>query len=399
MAGNEQYDLVLFGGRGICPACGLDGGLDVAVTNGKIAAVGENLPGKERVACTGAIVTPGLIDSHAHVYTSAQASIAPDEAGVYSGVTTVVDGGSAGYMTWGDFRKRDLHDAVTAVYAYLNHHPLGQAIMPEVWEKSRFRQRRERFMETVGENRDLIIGMKDRAVGSFIRGAGIRGIEEARELCSNLGIPYVVHIGIDNNDDMPDRELETFTREMVKLLAPGDIVSHICTGKRGGVIRDDGMFDRELRDARERGVLFDCCCGMTNLSAKTFRLCKERGFLPDVVTTDMTTGALTGPARNLGVILSKFLALGATLQQVISWVTDKAAASIVMADSRGALAVGRQADITVSELQSGEYRFLDCFGGEVFSGNALFVPKMTFVAGKRYAVTHSGGPTLPDTAI
>ena len=396
MTAHQQYDIVLSGGRVVCPAGGTDKVLDLAIADGKITALGSGLSGREIIDCAGKIVTPGLIDGHAHFYTSAHGAIAADEAGVRSGVTTLVDGGSAGYMTWDDFRKQDMTGTATDVYAYLHHHPIGQAVMEEVWRKSRFRQRLERFKETVEANRDRIIGMKDRAVGSFIRGAGIAGVEEARSVCAELKIPYVVHIGIDKSDDMPDRELDAFTRELLNLLAPGDIISHMCTGKRGGVIRADGAFDRELRAARERGVLFDCCCGMTNFSASVFRMAKERGFLPDVVTTDLTTGALSGPARNIGVILSKFAAMGVSWPEVIDWVTGKAAVSIGMAESKGRLAVGRQADITVSGLQTGEYRFLDCFGGEVFTGSELFVPEQAFVAGKRYDVVHSGGPTLLD---
>ena len=396
MTAQDNFDTVLSGGRVVCPEGGIDAIMDVGISNGRIAALGKGLRGVATVDCAGKIVTPGLIDSHAHIYTSAHGAIETDQAGVYSGVTTVVDGGSAGYMTWDDFRRQDIVGKVTDAYAYINHHPVGQAIMPEVWAKNRFRMRRERLVETIGENRDRVIGVKDRAVGSFIRGAGIRGVEEAREICAECGIPYVVHIGIDNSDDMPDRELDAFTRDLLGLLAPGDIISHICTGKRGGVVRPDGAFDKELLKARERGVLFDCCCGMTNFSARVFRMGQERGLLPDVVTTDLTTGALNGPARNLGVILSKFLALGADLRQVIGWVTDRAASSIGMADSKGSLAVGRQADITVSEIQEGEFRFLDCFGGEIFTGSQLFIPRIVYVAGKKYDVVNSGGPTLPE---
>ncbi len=396
MANKQQYDLVLANGRVLCPASNIDAITDIGITDGKIAGLGERLAGRETIDCSGRIVTPGLIDSHAHFYTSAHGCIATDEAGVRSGATTVVDGGSSGYMTFPDFRAQDIDTAVTDAYAYLHHHPIGQAVMPEIWEKNRYRQRLDRFIETVESNRDRIIGMKDRAIGTFIRGAGIAGVEEARNICSQLGIPYVVHIGIDNTDDMPDRELDAFTRDLLNLMAPGDIISHISTGKRGRVIREDGAFDKELRAAHERGVIFDCCCGMSNFSARTFRIGQERGFLPDVVTTDLTTGALVGPARNLGVILSKFLALGVSLQQVLRWVTDNAAASIGMAESKGSLAIRRQADITVIELEQGEFRFLDCFGGEIFTGSELIVPKLTLLAGKPYEVVHAGGPTLPE---
>lgn len=390
MTAHQQYDIVLAGGRVLCPAGGMDKTMDVAIQDGKIAGLGDRLCGRETIDCTGKIVTPGFIDAHAHVYTSVHTALDVDDVGIRSGVTTVVDGGSAGYMTWDNFLSQDLAEAATDVYAYLNHHPIGQAVMEEVWDRSRYRQRLDRLRETVAANRDLIIGIKDRAVGSFIRGAGIAGVEEGRAICAELGLPYVVHVGIDRTDDMPDRELDAFTRDLLNLLAPGDIIDHICTSKRGGVIRADGAFDRELRAARERGVLFDCCCGMTNVSAPVFRMAKERGFLPDVVTSDMTMGAVNGPARNMGVILSKFLALGISLPQVISWVTDKAAASIGMAKSKGSLSIGRQADVTVIGVQTGEYRFLDCFGGEVFAGGELLVPERTFIKGRQYEVVHSG---------
>lgn len=393
-----RYDTVLANGRVICPAGDVDAVMDVAVRDEKIAALGPCLAAGavETLDCSGKIVTPGLIDSHVHIYTSAHNSMSTDDAGVGSGATTVVDGGSSGYMTFDDFRRRDIDGKATDAYVYLHHNPIGQAVMPEIWAPSRIRTDRQRIVEIIKAHRGRIIGLKDRAVGTFIAHQGIRGVEEAREICAECGVPYVIHLGIDAVDELPDRELDTFTRELLGLMRPGDILSHICTPKRGRLFREDGAFDREIRAAYERGVVFDCCCGASNFSGNAFRLGRERGFLPHTLTTDITMMAVKGPAKNLGVIMSKILALGVDLPTVIKWTTSEPARVIGMADRKGRLEVGRQADITVSEIRKGEWRFLDHFSGKQFDGGELFVPRFAFVAGKKHVVRFSGGPTLPE---
>lgn len=396
-ANAEQYDCILAGGRVVCPASGIDSVMDVAVKDGVIAKVAAGITADcgERLDCAGKIVTPGLIDAHVHVYTSAHASLPPDRAGVASGAATVVDGGSAGYTTFSDFRKRDLEGNATDIYAYLHHNPMGQVIMPEVWSPARIHFSRERVVETIKANRDRIIGLKDRLVGSFIANLGIKGVERAKEICAECGIPYIVHIGIDATDEAADFELDAFTRDLLRTLSRGDIIAHVCTAKRGRIFRADGAFDQEIRAAYERGVIFDCCCGATNFAIESYRLAKERGFLPHTISTDITAMSVKGPARNLGVVMSKFLALGAPLSEVIKGVTSEAARSIGMADRKGSLAPGRKADITVSELLRGEFPFLDRFNGMVFTGTELFAPRLTFVGGKKYAADNSGGATMP----
>ena len=394
----DSYDLLLANGRVMCPAGGVDAVMDVAVKDGEIAAVAPGLDAGAavRVDCSGKIVTPGLIDSHVHVYTSAHGAMATDDAGIFSGVTTVVDGGSAGYMTFDDLRIRDIENKHTDVYVYMNHNPLGQAIMPEIWAPSRFRMSYERLVESIEANRRYVIGLKDRAVGTFVGCQGIKGVERAKEICAKFNIPYIIHLGVDAVDEMPDYELEVFTRELLGLMGKGDILAHVFTQKRGGIFRSDGKFDREIRAAYERGVYFDGCVGATNFSSETFAIARERGFLPHTISTDITTMSAKGPAKNFGVVMSKFLALGMELKTVIEWVTSSAASIIGMADRKGSLAVGRQADITVSEVQTGDFQFLDRFGGKLFAGNQLFVPKLAFIKGKQFEVTHGGGPTLPE---
>ena len=398
MSAGGHYDFALAGGRVICPASGLDGVMDVAVRDGAIAAVGSGLADRalEKLDCSGKIVTPGLIDSHAHVHSSIHAGVDADLAGVRSGAAVVVDGGGSGYLTYDEFRRRDLQNHATDVYCLMSHNPLGQAILPEVWAPGRIRFSRDRLVETILSDRRRILGLKDRAVGSFIMGRGIGGIEEGREICAECGIPYVVHVGVDASDDLPDSELDVFTRGLLRLLAPGDIVAHACTGKRGRLFRADGAFDRELADARSRGVIFDACGGVTNFSAEAFRIGREHGFLPRTLSTDLTSMSAKGPSRNLGTVMSKLMALGVDLPTVAAWTTSEAARAMGLADRKGSLAPGRQADITVSELRKGDFRFLDRAGGETFAGRELLAPVMTFLAGKKFMADNGGGPASPE---
>lgn len=397
---NEKYDLVLTGGRVIDPAQNTDAILDVAVASGAIAAVAPNLgpKGLKTIDCAGKIVTPGLIDEHAHLYTYSHGALPPDYIGVESGVATVVDGGSSGYMNYQHFRQFELEGTITDSYVYLCQNPVGQAIMPEIWSPWRMHIDYPHLVEVIKSDPKRIIGLKARAIGPYIAGVGIAGIEKAREVCERCGIHLAIHLGIDRTDDMADRELDAFTRELIRLMAPGDILTHVCTGKRGGIFRADGMFDREIRDAYERGVVFDCCFGATNFSAQAFRDGREHGFLPQIFGTDLSPMSTTGkkPNLNIGIGVSKLLALGMELPAVVDMITRSAAKAIRMDDRKGSLAPGRAADITVSEVAAGDYKFLDGLGGEVFRGRELFMPRQVFIAGKSYDVVHSGGPSYTE---
>ncbi len=397
--GDAGFDLILAGGRVIDPANGRDAKLDVGVKDGKIAAVAAGLAGADTVVdCAGKIVTPGFLDVHTHFYASGHGGLASgDECGVKAGVTTVVDGGSAGYLTFPDFKARHLTGTVTDAYAYLHHNPLGQATLPETWDPKKIHVEYDRIRDTVAANRDVIVGLKDRAVGVFIHGAGIRGVERARQVCSDCGIRYGVHFGVDADDVIPDYELEVFTRELLRLMAPGDIVMHSCSGRRGRLFRRDGLYDREIRDAYERGVIFEASFGVTNFAADSFRIARERGFLPHTAATDISPWGVRETVKNFGVTLSKLLALGLGLPETVALVTSGAAQALGMADRKGSLSVGRQADISVSEVERGNYRFMDGrVGNETFSGEELLIPRLAIIAGRIHPTVNVGGPTIPE---
>ena len=393
-----HYDLVLKGGRILDPANQLDAVTDIGVNDGHIAAIGTIAAerGRESVDCSGKLVTPGFIDGHVHFYASGHGGLeSADEPGSKAGAATVIDGGSSGYLTFPDFKARHLVPPVTDAYCYLHHNPAGQITLPELWGP-KLKVDYARIRETIRENRRYIVALKDRAVGAFVQGMGIEGVEKARQVCSDCGIPYAMHIGLELNDTVPDRELNAFTRDVLRMLAPGDILTHACTGKRGHIFREDGLFDREIRDAYERGVVFDCSNGVLNFSAESFRTGRERGFLPHILATDNSPWGTRETVRNLGVVMSKFLALGVPLDRLVAMVTWNAAQAVGLHTSKGRLDVGRQADITVTELERGDYRFLDHLHGEVLFGDTLMVPRLTIIRGVIYPTVNVGGPTMPE---
>src|SRR6202789_305369 len=201
MAENPKYDLLLRGGRVICPASGIDGIRDVAVRGGRIAAV-ENtiLPSSatEVIDVAGKLVLPGLIDTHAHVYqyVSGRFGLNADMVGVHSGVTTVVDQGGPSCMTLPGFRHFVVEPAKTRTVAFLSAYVVGGLeghYYPQLYSPDGVD-----VAATVAAgkaNKDIVRGIKAHAeIGGFARW-GIRVIEMAAEIGRLAELPVYVHFG------------------------------------------------------------------------------------------------------------------------------------------------------------------------------------------------------------
>ena len=283
-----QYDLLLKGGRVIDAELGLDDILDVAVANGRITAVAKDIGGPchDIIDCTGKLVVPGFVDAHQHCYPPTWISLNPETGGIYNGVPTVVDAGSAGYMTFPDFYERYISSSVTDVYALLHMHPTGFASEPECWDRKSQKIQAYRIVETVEEYRGRIVGIKIRAMETFLVHKGLAGLEDLLRLCERCALPLTLHIGDFFSDRMSDAEVDGFTKGALERLRPGDILAHAFTGKRGKLFREDGAFDDLIRNAVERGVLLDACVGQTNLSLASLKLALARGFKPWLISSD-----------------------------------------------------------------------------------------------------------------
>ncbi len=330
--------------------------MDVAVSGDKIALVAEEIPAMECrkvIDAAGKIVTPGLIDLHCHCYDGGiPDGLLPDDAGVKQGVTTVVDAGSAGQATFGGLPKYVIPAARTTVFCFLHLGSQGLSIMPEIrdWQEIDLAATEA----VIGAYPGLIKGVKLRLVGNTVASAGARVVEMAKETAGKFGLPIMIHIG-----DLKRQVSPTLTREFLPLMEKGDILSHVFTGNMGNVLLEDGSVMPELRAAAERGVVMDIANGRSNLSFEVARQGMAQGIMPTTLSTDVTSMSLNALVYGLTVTMSKFLALGLDIKQIIKMTSVNSAQALRIEDRKGSLKPGMDADISVLEILSGSWKLAD----------------------------------------
>ncbi len=375
-----MYNLLIKGGRVIDPARNIDDKLDVAISGDKIATVAKDISPAESQQVVDArdkIVTPGLIDLHCHVYEGVlRIGIDPDVAGVKQGVTTVVDAGSAGQANFGGFPKYVIPSARTTIFCFLHLDSQGLLSARGIGRSPEMREWGDinagAIAATIKSNRDVIKGIKLRMVGDLITNAGLEVVKMAKK----FGLPIMVHIG-DPQGQIP----LTFTQEFLPLMEPGDILSHVFTSHRGGILRPDGTVLPELKEAMERGVVLDIAQGTFNLSFAVARKSMAQGILPTTLSTDLSTLSLTGPVYGMTVVMSKFMALGLELKQIIEMSTINPARALSVEDRWGSLKPGTDADISILELLSGTWKLEDSVG-KTITATKLIAPSMTIKSGQ-----------------
>ena len=377
----DQFDILLQDGEIIDPAQGIHYNGSVAVKNGRIAAVGKEVSRKAEkvIPLRGKLITPGLIDMHCHPSLGFRThGIPPDEVGLHAGVTLLGDGGTSGAANFLAYRKLVVESAQTEILCFLNVAKAGLISQPEI--SSLRDMDLERGKEVIEANRDLIRGVKIRAIQALAEGVGIKGVEMAKKLARDVHLPLMIHIG-DPRERMEKDPMDDFSRQAVSLLEKGDILSHYLTWEPGGLVLRDGTIYPELEKARQRGVVLDSCHGLWHFSFTVARHALARGFKPDVISTDMSVPNLL-VTQSLAVTMSKFLCLGLSLEEVIAVTTINPARFLGEEDKRGSLKPGLPAHITVSELIKGDFLFGDGKGGETMPGNFLLEPRMVFQAGE-----------------
>ena len=333
------------------PGAGLQGMLDVAIRDGRVAEVAPNLDQSQArnvIDATGGIVTPGLVDLHTHVYWGATYwGIEADPVAARTGVTTWLDVGSSGSYSWPAFRRFLIEPSKSRIFALLNASSIG--LIAPTWEFSNLDYLDLDLAETiVNANRDLILGIKARIDSSTTRGVGIRPLELARELADRVGLPLMTHIGIG----------PPTLAEVAPLLRPGDILTHCFTGNSMKIVDDAGVPDPAILELHERGLILDIGHGTGSFSYDTAEAMLAAGVKPDVISSDIHQMAIQGPMFDLPTTLSKFLNLGLTLPEVIERATSRPAAAMRRPDL-GTLKPGSAADVAIFTLQEGEYVFRD----------------------------------------
>ena len=316
---------------------------DVGFTGGRMAAVGDALPGPRRDV-GGMIVTPGLIDLHTHVYWGGTSlGVDPDDYARQSVVTTCIDTGSAGPGNFAGFRRHVIEPATARVLAYLHVsfagiYAFSKNIM--VGESHDFRlMAATEAVEVARANPDLIIGIKVR-VGLHASGpSGIAPLDVALDVADAVGLPLMVHI-----DEPPPTYAAVVDR-----MRPGDVLTHCFRPFPNAPVHGDGRIRQAVLDARARGVLFDVGHGMGSFSWATARAMRAQGFWPDTISSDVHALCIDGPAHDLLRTMTKFLALGLALPAVVAACTHRPAAAIRRPDL-GTFALGSVGDASIMAL-------------------------------------------------
>ncbi len=381
-----QYDLLLKGGDVIDPAQSLHARLDVAFSEGKVVAVSESIPidqAGETIDCSGLLVAPGMIDLHVHVYWGvSHYGIWPDTHCVAKGVTTAVDAGSAGADTFPGFRKFIIDVSDTRLFAHLNISAQGM-LNAEIGELMDIRFARvDRALQTIEENRDVILGVKVRLTKNALvsEESGIRPLYLAREAADAAGLPIMVH--------PQDAWVESID-DILAVMGKGDILTHCFHNHLCGIFDDRGKIRDSVHDAIERGVIFDVGHGAGSFSWEVVESALEQGIRPTTISSDLHIYNVNGPVFDLATTVTKFLHLGLSLDETIAKVTKVPADVIHMPGQIGTLAPGAWGDAVVFRQETGEFPLIDSLGVQRM-GRQRLVPVTTVRAGAVYhAPAHS----------
>jgi dihydroorotase len=352
-------DFILKAGRLIDPAIGADGTFDIRVRDGKLDTIGVDLDpdGAVVIDIKNHIVTPGLIDVHLHLMKGLGSfGVDPDIFGVGSGVTTVVDAGSAGHTLLNVFRNYVTDNAQTRVLNYINLSTLGGVSGPGYSILADPRLIDEAKIEQAVEaHRDIIVGIKIMATGGALGAQGLKPLERARKLGDALKLPLLVHIGESWTKDTEP----VHVGDVLKYLRAGDIVTHMFTVHPGGLLDGNGKLWPQVRDAKASGVLMDVGHGLHNLNFDVARKVLDQGLSPDGVSTDGHRGNRAGPVYDLPTTMAKLMALGFSLNQVIEMATTNAAKLLGRTSELGTLTLDHPAELSVLRLEEREWKALD----------------------------------------
>jgi dihydroorotase len=377
------YDLLIKGGRVIDASQSLSAERDVAITGGKVAAVAANIPAaraKEVFDARGKLVTPGLVNQHAHVYRWAYPiSVDPDAVGYPAGVTTIVDAGSGGASTFLGFRKYVIDRTPVRIYAMLNISQVGNfgnelyMGLGNINAKAAIR--------VINEHKDRIVGIKVRINGKHDDlQHDLEVLKRARSVSDETGLPIMMHW--------------TNERDLLSLLKRGDVLTHPFNIPNGN---QDNLFGGQPGDVlpqilelKQRGIWTEGQAVNSHHLWVNSEKAFAQGWAPDVISTDM--GAITPESPN-GLLLpwtmTQYLHLGLTVEQVIERVTLTPTKIFKFPDKHGTLETGVNADVTVIDLQEGSFALIDQQNNKR-TARRKFVP---------VAVVHGGTLTRIDPAV
>lgn len=384
MGPDDKFDLLLRNARVLDPSQNLAGQRDIGIRHGVVAAIEASIPSEraQRVMDAGGkLVTPGLIDLHAHSYPYGSAiGIPADELVALQATTTVVSAGDAGANNFAAFRRFVAPGSRTRQFAFVHIGLVGLAgfPVPELFNIDYARP--EAAARVVAENADMVLGVKVRMSENVIARHGMEPLRRAIAACEMAGVParIMCHIG-----GVSERALMS---QILDALRPGDVLTHCYSGSKnsagdGTNIVQDGKLLPAALEAKRRGVLFDIGHGGGSFDYTIAEVAMAQGAGPDTISSDVHAFSGNTPGMPfMPWVMSKMVGLGLSLPEVVSMATAVPARVIGRIPKHGTLQPGAPADLSILELVEGPVEFVDTMGNKR-SGTMHLKPAGTIVAG------------------
>lgn len=391
----QSYDIVIKGGHVIDPKNDIDAVTDIAIENGKIALVSKDIDTKQGIQVVdakGMYVVPGLIDIHTHdfygtepdhQYENGNLGIAPDGFTFRNGVTTVVDAGSSGWRTFPTFKSQTIDVSKTRVLALLNI--VGEG-MRGGYEQNLSDMDPKMTALVAKKYKDIVVGIKL----AHYEGHDWTPADRAIEAGTLAGIPVMIDFG-GSKPPLPIEEL------FLKHLRPGDIFTH-CFGQLGNresiVDLQTNKVKPFVYEARKRGIIFDVGYGNISFAYSQALPATKEGFFPNSISTDLHVGSMNDAMKDMLTCMSKFLAMGMSLHDVIQASTSNPAKEIKH-EELGNLSVGSGADVAILDVVKGKFGLFDYTGYKIET-DKKFECEMTIRAGKIiYDLNGIASPVYP----
>ena len=367
-----MLDLLIINGHVIDPLNQTDEIRSVAVYNGRITKYEEGEDAKHTVDAAGRYVFPGLIDAHAHMFPQGtEIGIYPDLAYLPAGVTSAVDGGSAGVANYRLFRSAVIARSRVTIKSFLQMCSAGlvttsyhECIDPKYFNP-------EKIGRIYRENKDNILGLKIRQSEEMTNGPGIEPLKATVAIADKIKCPVEVHC---TNIPVP-------TEEVLKVLRPGDIFEHVYQGVKNTILDENGRLYDCVPKARERGIWFDSAEGRRHGDFDVMEAAMRQGFIADICSTDLVLGSMfRRPVFSLPNLMSRYICMGIPMRQVVGMATENPARLMHMEGEIGCLSVGARADVAVFDWTQRHQTYRD-WKGKPFEADRLLKPEMTIKDG------------------
>ena len=376
----QDYDMLIQNGHLIDPKNGIDKVMDIAIKDGKIAAVSSNINSKQSkktIDAKGMIVSPGLIDIHGHHFHGTEPSsylsnsftaLPPDGFTFESGITTVVDVGGAGWRNFNQLKEQTIKNSKTRVLSFLNI--VGHGMKGGAFEQDLSDMDEKLTAIVAQQNKEYVVGIK---VAHF-SGFDWTPVEKAVAAGSRANIPVMVDFG----GSQPELPLNVL---LLEKLRPGDIFTHAYAHVNGRtpVINESGKLQSYVLDAQKRGIIFDVGHGGGSFVFEQAIPAIKQGLKPNTISTDLHTGSMNGGMKDILNVMSKLLNMGMTIQELVEATTWEPA-QVIKREELGNLSVGAVADITLLKSELGEFGFIDTQNKKM-EGTKKIVCEMTIREG------------------